>query len=75
MKQGHSNTSYGPKREPRPMAINPAGVAQIGSALGNHVTDGSGKVNPVEQMHQGRGYKAPSIPSTVHHRGSQRRSD
>lgn len=75
MKQGRASvhSSGSQKTEPRSMAINPGGVAQIGEALGNHVTDSTKRLDPVEAMHQGRGYKAPSIPSTTHRGGSQGR--
>lgn len=54
------------------MAVNPAGVSQIGQALGNHATD-TGRVlhGAQEAMHKGRGFSAPGIASTNHHSGSQ----
>ena len=56
------------------MAINPKATAQIGVALGTHVTDRREEVTGgFEKMHAGRGYKAPSIPSNTHQSGSQKK--
>jgi len=75
MKQGSGhNSNSGRKTEPRPMAINPAGVSQIGEALGNHATESGKKLDPQESMHAGRGFSAPKDDGrTVHHSGSQGR--
>lgn len=64
MKQGKASSS-GPgsrKIEPRPMAINPAAVADIGLQQVRHVP---------QPMHEGRGYKAPMNGSSNHPRGTQ----
>ena len=73
MKQGRASHSGSgaTKVEPRPQAMNPAGVAQIGIMLGNHVTDGGPASNPAVSIHAGRGLKAPMVGSTSHHCGSQ----
>lgn len=65
------------KREPIAHAMNPAGVSQIGSAMGNHSMD-SGKIlhGASISMDAGRGFEAPKDSGrTVHHGGSQRRHD
>ena len=65
----------GKKREPIAHAMSPAGVSQIGQALGNHATD-QGKIlhGASESMHAGRGFEAPKDSGkTVHHTGSQGR--
>jgi hypothetical protein len=41
----------------RSEAINEKGVAQIGSSLGNHATDGRRSINPVEKL---RGAQRPA---------------
>lgn len=64
MKQGPSRSYSGPtKVEPKPRAVNPAGVAQIGMA--------QARMAVVEPIYAGKGYKAPTGGSQVHHRGSQ----
>lgn len=78
MKQGQASSS-GPgsrKREPIAHAVSPAGVSQIGEAMGNHVTD-SAKIlrGGAVSMYEGRGYEAPTNKSTQHHSGSQGRHD
>ena len=78
MKQGHASSS-GPasrKVEPRAMAMSPAGVSQIGEALGNHATD-TGKIlhGSSKSMYAGKGFEAPKSGMTVHHGGSQRKHD
>lgn len=74
MRQGR-NTSHldDYKIEPKAMAIRPAGVAQMGSAQGNHAQDAPGRtLNPTEKMHQGRGFEAPPLAGCKpHHSGSQ----
>ena len=76
MKQDRAVTSMsGRKREPVAHAINPAGVSQIGSAMGNHATD-TGKIlhGSSISMDAGRGFEAPRDSGrTVHHTGSQGR--
>lgn len=64
MKQGSGTKSNSARKiEPRSEAINPGAVSQIG----NHV----GEARAVEQMNQGRGYKAPPIASNSYPCGSQ----
>lgn len=65
----------GKKVEPRAMAINPAGVSQIGQALGNHATDTPHTLHGAQEaIHAGRGFNAPhDAGRTVHHQGSQKR--
>ena len=74
MKQGSGMMSHmGMKVEPRPMAMRPAGVAQIGIAQGTHVMDKGEMHGAFERMHAGRGFKAPHDTSVTHHKcGSQR---
>lgn len=75
MKQGSGNNSNrGRKVEPRPMAISPAGVSQMGEALGNHTTDHGTTNYRGDRMHQGRGFTAPmDAGRQIHKGGSQRR--
>lgn len=78
MKQGSASHS-GPgarKVEPTPRAVNPAAVAQIGTALGNHAT-GVERILPggAVPIYSGRGYEAPKAKSTIHHGGSQGRHE
>lgn len=66
MKQGQANkTDYGAqKREPIPHKVNPAGVDQLGQAMG---TRRSSVV-----MQEGRAYQAPGPTGcSVHRSGSQ----
>jgi hypothetical protein len=67
-------THSGMKREPIAKAVSPAGVSQIGEAMGNHATD-SGKIlhGASKPLYVGRGFEAPKTGTTVHHGGSQRR--
>lgn len=63
MKQGKASIDVraDTKQEPVSRAINPNAVGQIGIAQA---------VRP-DPMHQGRGYAAPSIGTSIHPRGSQ----
>lgn len=76
MKQGRASSS-GPgsrKIEPIVKAINPGGVAEIGSHKGTHVTGEREVHGAFEKMHAGRGFTAPhDAGRTVHKGGSQRR--
>lgn len=76
MKQGRAPRRYdGYKVEPRPRALIPAGVAEIGIAQGNHVTEQGETGYHGVGMHQGRGFKAPrNANQTTHKAGSQGRS-
>lgn len=77
MSQNRAVTSMsGRKREPIAYAMNPASVAQIGSAMGNHASDAGGKIlhGASESMDAGRGFEAPmDAGRTVHRSGSQGR--
>lgn len=76
MKQGSSSYNMTDmKREPRVRAVNPAGVSQIGEAMGNHATDTTHNLHgSSEAMYSGRGFSAPhDAGKTVHHSGSQGR--
>lgn len=71
-KQGRADIS-GPrdqKVEPRPQGINPAGVSQIGTAIGDHAERGGTNYRG-EPMNAGRGYRAPGIGTMTHKSGSQ----
>lgn len=72
MKQGRADSS-GPrdqKIEPRSQAINPGGVSQIGTSIGNHSDKGTSNYAG-ESLDAGRGYHAPGIGSKSHKGGSQ----
>ena len=75
MKQGSGKSSHsGGKVEPKSHGVNPAYTAQLGTMLGNHVTDeGESVKGAFVKMHQGRGYSAPENHSDTHHCGSQGR--
>lgn len=60
----------GQKIDPRPQAINPGGVSQIGISIGDHSEKGDTNYRG-ESMNAGRGYRAPSIGSKTHNSGSQ----
>lgn len=76
MKQGSASyTVADKKREPHSQAVSPAGVSQIGSAMGDHATD-TGKIlhGASKSLYSGRGFEAPhDAGRTVHHGGSQGR--
>lgn len=64
MKQGSGTSKSGStKVEPKPRAVNPGAVNQ----LGNHV----GPARAVENLYEGRGLKAPMAGETQHKSGSQ----
>lgn len=70
--QGRASRS-GPgsqKIEPRSSAINPGGVSQIGTAIGNHSDKGTSPYSG-DAINEGRGYRAPEIGSKTHRGGSQ----
>lgn len=77
MKQGSASSSRmgSTKREPIAHAVSPAGVSQMGEALGNHATDvGKTLHGASEPMYKGRGFEAPhDAGRTIHHGGSQGR--
>jgi hypothetical protein len=63
----------GQKREPIAYAVDPAGVSQLGSAMGNHAT-GSGKIlhGASKELYAGKGFEAPKDQGcTTHDCGSQ----
>jgi hypothetical protein len=66
MKQGSasSNTSA-PKAEPKPKAVNPGAVSQLGCMVGSKTA--------VQELYRGKGYKAPMHSQTTHKAGSQGR--
>jgi hypothetical protein len=66
------NVSTGQKREPIAHAIDPAGVSQIGSAMGNHATGGTKILHGASKpLYAGRGFEAPMAGCDQHHSGSQ----
>lgn len=74
MKQGSSSyTAAEKKREPMVHSVSPGGVSQIGSAMGNHVTDNGQILRGASlPMYSGRGFEAPhDTGRTIHHGGSQ----
>lgn len=71
-KQGRADSS-GPrdqKIEPRSSGVNPGGVSQIGTSVGDHTDRGDTNYRG-EPMNAGRGYRAPGIGITTHKCGSQ----
>ena len=61
------------KVEPTSRAVSPAGVSQLGEALGNHAT-GSGKIlhGASKELYAGKGFSAPKDQGcTTHDCGSQ----
>lgn len=52
-----------PKSEPKPYAKRPAGVAQIGNIVGDHVTNRDSTGYKGERMDRGRGYSPPVGPT------------
>lgn len=72
MKQGQAQTDRpgSQKVEPRSTAINPGGVSQIGTSIGNHSDKGTSDYRG-EPIDGGRGYMAPSIGGKNHKSGSQ----
>jgi hypothetical protein len=48
-----------PKVEPRPQAINPGGVAQLGNRVGDHTTNKGSSGYRGEKMSRGQGYATP----------------
>ena len=57
------NNREGRKVEPRPHAVSPGSVSQIGSSMGNHATEMGAKMKPwggSEPLYSGRGYSTPT---------------
>ncbi len=75
MRQGRASrdVSEGRMRSPYSHADNVKAVGQIGTALGNHVTERRQLVNPIEPLGAGRGFTAPQPKSRQYHCGSQGR--
>lgn len=76
MKQGRASRDVmeSGKREPRPRAVIPSGVAQYGKAMGDHVTgQGATGYRGTNPFGGGRGYKAPGIKNDSKNGGSQGR--
>jgi hypothetical protein len=75
MKQGSGRSSHsGGKVEPTPHAVKPAFVAQLGTSMGNHVTEKGTVRGGSVTMDAGRGFKAPHDDHcTAHKAGSQGR--
>jgi hypothetical protein len=56
--------SRAPKIEPRPRAINPSAVNQLGNLLGDHVTHAKGSTGyRGENLVRGKGYSGPIGPT------------
>lgn len=52
-----------PKAEPRPRAINPSSVAQLGALVGDHVTNKASTGYRGEELVRGKGYSGPVGPT------------
>jgi hypothetical protein len=52
-----------PKREPRPRAINPSAVNQLGNLLGDHITNKATTGYRGEELVRGKGYSGPIGPT------------
>ena len=79
MKQGSASRDgrAGWKVEPKAHAVSETAVSQIGSSMGNHVTEMGAKMNPKgasKPLYEGRGYEAPMAGRHSYPSGSQRRS-
>jgi hypothetical protein len=48
-----------PKAEPRPRAVHPGGVAQLGNKQGSHVTRGEDSSYRGDPFYRGKGYATP----------------
>jgi hypothetical protein len=55
--------SSNPKVEPKPRAVSPAAVSQIGQNLGNHSTDSQAYRTGAEPLYAGPGYSTPVGPT------------
>ena len=71
MRQSPDRRVYAPKTEPKAHSINPAAVAQLGTSLGNHATDGGTLRGASRELYRGRGIEAPVAGVTNHCCGSQ----
>jgi hypothetical protein len=73
MKQGSGHTSVSAEKSNyQSKAVNPAHVAQMGTALGNHAT-GNGQILPGASvpLYRGRGLEAPMVSCESSNCGSQ----
>jgi hypothetical protein len=52
-----------PKTEPRPRAVHPGGVGQLGQKQGSHVTRGEESNYRGDPFYRGRGYATPVGPT------------
>jgi hypothetical protein len=52
-----------PKVEPRPRAVHPGGVAQLGNKQGSHVTRGEDSNYRGDPFYRGKGYATPVGPT------------
>ena len=52
-----------PKVEPRPRAVHPGGVAQLGNKQGSHVTRGQDSSYRGDPFYRGKGYATPQGPT------------
>lgn len=76
MKQGTGHNSDGGRKvEPRSTAINPKGVSQIGESLGNKAMENPKRLNPIEPVRAGPGYRASLAGRNVMRNGSQGRHE
>lgn len=66
MKQGPLKTTYEPKTEPKPKAVDICSVAQLGEAVGTKRASST-------ELYKGRGYSAPTHSQATHKGGSQGR--
>ena len=74
MKQGTGNRQVGDRKvEPSSRVVNPGGVNNLGSFIGNHTADGdfTPKATP---LYAGRGYTAPAIRSITSRKGGSQGS-
>jgi len=55
--------SRAPKIEPRPRAVHPGGVGQLGSMQGSHVTRGEESSYRGDPFYRGKGYATPVGPT------------
>jgi hypothetical protein len=51
------------KSEPRPKAVHPGGVSQLGSSQGSHVTRGQDSSYRGDPFYRGKGYATPVGPT------------
>lgn len=64
MKQGRAPTTQsGHKVEPTSRAVNPAGASQIGLVQGSR--------RAIDNLYEGKGYRAPMMGMKIHPSGSQ----